>query len=351
MNFHNLKVKNIKKLTPASVRVDFEIPEELKTDFNFSAGQYVTLDINGTRRDYSLCSSPLSGDWSIGVKEAKEGYISRFMNSELKIGDFLKVSTPRGRFGIPTRPDEKRTILAFAAGSGITPILSVIKYTLETEEWVNFYLFYSNRTPQDVMFKEEIKKIKEEYPYNFFPYNFYSQHKLDNWLFEGRLDAPKFQLIVNQLVDINEVDEAIVCGPNEMISVITDEVHSSGIPKENIHFELFTIPLELDKTETTVEESKELETVEVTVELDGEISQLTWDTSKNLVDAMVDAGIDAPYSCKGGICSSCMCKIEEGEVNLSENFVLTDSDHEEGIILACCSRPKSKEIRINFDDI
>lgn len=351
MNFHILKVKNIKRLTPASVRVDFEIPSELKESYAFTAGQYVTLEIDGVRRDYSLCSSPLSGEWSIGIKEKSEGYISRFINCELKIGDALRVSTPQGRFGIPTKPDEKRTILAFAAGSGITPILSVLKYTLETEEWVSFYLFFSNRTPQDVMFKEEIDKIKEEYPYNFFPYLFYSQHKVGNWLFEGRLDGPKFQLIVNQLVDLNEVDETIVCGPNEMISVITDEVHSSGIPKENIHFELFTVVKDPNAPEEIPTENKELETVEVTVELDGEVSHLTWDTTKNLVDAMVDAGIDAPYSCKGGICSSCMCKIEEGEVTLSENFVLTDSDHEQGIILACCSRPKSKEIRINFDDV
>ncbi|MDX9704511.1 MAG: 2Fe-2S iron-sulfur cluster-binding protein [Weeksellaceae bacterium] len=348
MEFHNLTVKKVQKLTPVSVAIDFDVPEELKPDFEFKAGQYITLDILNERRDYSLCSSPLEGRWSVGIKALSNGKVSTYINSEIKEGDTVKVSTPNGRFGIPSRPDEKRTILAFVAGSGITPILSVLKYTLETEKWVNFHLFYSNRTPQDVMFKEELEEIKQKYPFNFFPYLFYSQHKVDNWLFEGRLDAPKFQLILNQLVDINEVDEALVCGPNKMIRVITDEIHSAGIPKENIHFELFsTEGLDRIQNENAAEQTE----VKVTVELDGEVSTLTWDTKKNLVDAMLDAGIDAPYSCKGGICSSCMCKLEKGEVVVGENFILTESDEEEGIILACCSRPKSDEIRINFDAI
>ncbi len=349
MEFHSLKVASVKNLTKDSVQITFDVPEELKPEFRFTSGQYITLDIDGTRRDYSLCANPLEEEWSIGVKAMKNGNISRYLTQDLKTGDTLEVSTPNGRFGIPSKPNEKRTLLAFAAGSGITPILSIIRYTLQTEEWVNFYLFYSNKNPNTVMFMEELKALKQQYPDNFHLHLFYSGHKVEDWLFEGRLDEHKFELILNQLVDINEVDEAMVCGPSEMIKVIANEIFKAGIPKKHIHFELFTpdfTPLDI-----LPEEIGSPENVEVTVELDGEVSTVIWNREKNLIDAMLEADVDAPYSCKGGVCSSCMCKLEEGEVHLGDNFVLTDSDKEEGLILACISRPKSAKIRINFDEV
>src|SRR5690606_3106718 len=349
MEFHALKVALVKNLTKDSVQITFDIPEDLKSEFRFTSGQYITLDINGTRRDYSLCSNPLEDEWSIGVKAVKGGNISQYLTKELKTGDVLNVSTPNGRFGIPSKPNEKRTLLAFAAGSGITPILSILRYTLQTEEWVNFYLFYSNKNPEKVMFLEELKALQKLYPQNFNLHLFYTQFQMEDWLFEGRLDEHKFELILNQLVDINEVDEAMVCGPSEMIKVISNEIFKAGIPKKHIHFELFTpdyTPLDI-----LPEEMDAPDDVNVTVELEGETHELVWNREKNLIDAMLDADIDAPYSCKGGICSSCMCKLEEGEVHLGDNYVLTDSDREEGIILACISRPKTPSIKINFDAI
>lgn len=348
MEFHHLTIASIHKSTPQSIRIGLKIPDELKERFAFKAGQYVTIDMDGARRDYSLCSSPLDGEWAIGVKAVEDGFVSKFLNSEIKVGDFLRVSTPNGRFGIPSKPDEKRTILAFAAGSGITPILSVLRYTLQTEKWVNFYLFYANKTVETTMFYQEIQQLKQEFNGNFHPYFFYTQTKMEDWFFEGRLNAQKFKLITNQLVDINEVDETLVCGPNEMIEVISEEIFKAGIPQENIHFELFS-PIENQKEMLLTEES--LKSVEVTVELDGEVSTVMWDTQLNLVDALNDQGVDAPYSCKGGICSTCLCRLEEGEVDLKENYILTDADLEEKLILACCSLPKSNKIRINFDDI
>ncbi|NLN34315.1 MAG: 2Fe-2S iron-sulfur cluster binding domain-containing protein [Flavobacteriaceae bacterium] len=349
MEFHSLKVALVKNLTKDSVQITFDIPEELKPEFQFSSGQYITLEINGERRDYSLCSSPLDSEWSIGVRAVKGGNISKYLTQELKTGDVLSVSTPNGRFGIPSKPNEKRTLLAFAAGSGITPILSIIRYTLETEEWVNFYLFFSNKTPEKVMFMEELKALQKLYPNNFHLHLFYTQFQMEDWLFEGRLDEHKFELILNQLVDINEVDEAMVCGPSEMIKVISNEIFNAGIPKKHIHFELFTP--EFTPLDILPEEMDAPDDVNVTVELEGETHELVWNREKNLIDAMLDADIDAPYSCKGGICSSCMCKLEEGEVHLGDNYVLTDSDREEGIILACISRPKTPTIKINFDAI
>lgn len=350
MEFHPLKVAYIRNLTKKSVQITFDIPEEYKKEYlNFKAGQYLTLDLKGTRRDYSICSSPLDGELTIGVKGVKNGFISKYLTEELKIGVELMVSTPNGRFGIPSKPNEKRTILAFAAGSGITPILSILKYTLQTEEWVNFYLFYSNKTPDSTMFLEELKALQEQYPNNLHLHFIYTQHQMDNWLYEGRLDAHKFELILNQIVDINEVDEALVCGPSEMIKEISNEIFKAGIPKKHIHFELFTpdqSPLDI-----IPEELEAPDEVIVTVTVDGETSEVKWNREKNLIDALLDADVDAPYSCKGGVCSSCLCKLEEGEVHLGENFVLTDSDLENGMILACISRPKSSSIKINFDDI
>src|SRR5690606_9397534 len=297
MEFHALKVALVKNLTKDSVQITFDIPEDLKPEFRFTSGQYVTLDIKGTRRDYSLCSNPLEDEWSIGVKAVKGGNISQYLTKELKTGDILNVSTPNGRFGIPSKPNEKRTILSFAAGSGITPILSVLKYTLQTEEWVNFYLFYSNKSPDKVMFLEELKALQNQYPNNFHFHPVYTQHKLDNWLFEGRLNAHKFELILNQIVDIDEVDEAMVCGPNEMIKEIANEIFKAGIPKKHIHFELFTpdfTPLDI-----LPEEMDAPDDIQVTVELDGEMNEIIWHREKNLIDAMLEADIDAPYSCKG----------------------------------------------------
>lgn len=349
MDFHELRVSEIKPLTASAVEIIFEIPDSVKPLYQFKSGQYITLEIDGKRRDYSLCSNPLDNQWSIGVKSVEGGDISNYLTKKLKTGDTLQVSVPNGKFGIPTKPDEKRTLLAFAAGSGITPILSILKYTLATEKWVNFYLFYSNKNPDSTMFLKELEELKIHYPKNFFLHHFYTNHKLDNWFFEGRLDEHKFELILNQIVDINEVDEAMVCGPNEMIKTISNEIFAAGIPKKHIHFELFTpdsnpldiLPEELDAPEN----------VEVTVELDGEVNHIIWNREKNLIDSLLDADIDAPYSCKGGVCSSCMCKLEEGEVHLGENYVLTDSDKEEGMILACISRPKSPSIKINFDAV
>lgn len=348
MKFHQLRVIAITKLTEESVRIDFEVPEELKYDFQFKAGQYITVKMDGKRRDYSLCSSPLDGKWSIGIKAVKDGFVSRFLNSELKEGDSLSVSTPHGKFGIKSEPDVKRTILAFAAGSGITPVLSIVRYTLQTEKQVHFNLFYCNRTPQETMFREELEQLEKEYPDNFFPHWFFTRHKLENPLYEGRLNAGKINNIVNTLINIKEIDEVLVCGPDGMIREITGQFIKEGLTEDKVSFELFT-PLPV-KTETE-EENANAAGVEVTVELDGDVYHFNWDGKKSLLDATLDEGIDAPYSCKGGICSSCMCKLEEGEVNLGENFVLTGQDVEDGIIVACCSKPKSDKIKISFDKL
>ncbi len=349
MNFNLLTIKDKKQLTDDSVQLFFDVPADLQEAYSYQAGQYITLEINGERRDYSLCSSPNNQEWSIAVKATEKGKVSNFLVNEIKIGDQLNVSTPNGRFVIPSKPNEKRTLLAFAAGSGITPIMSILEYTLQTEEWVNFYLFYGNRSANSVMFNERLNELKLKYPSQLHVFHFYTNDTQEDWLFNGRIDAAKFDLILNQLVDIDEVDEALVCGPEEMIFELAKSIKNAGIIERHIHFELFN-PLTNPKM-IFGEDDSNVDTVEVTVILDNEQHTVTWHKEKNLIDTLLDEDIDAPYSCKGGICSSCLCKVKEGEVNIGENFVLTDSDYEDGLTLACISRPKSAKLTIDFDAV
>ncbi|WP_322969999.1 2Fe-2S iron-sulfur cluster-binding protein [Faecalibacter sp. LW9] len=349
MKFHLLKIKAIHRLTADSVQITFDVPTVLHEEFSFVPGQYITLDIDGTRRDYSICESPNNKEWSIGVKAMEGGKISTYLVNDLKVGDELKVSTPNGRFTIPSKPNEKRTLIAFTAGSGITPIMAMAEYTLQTEEWVNFHIFYVNKNSQSVMFQDKLNDLSAKYPQNLHVHHFYTQEDQENFIYNGRIDEKKFDLILNQLIDINEVDEAMVCGPEEMIFTLAKKINEAGIVEKHIHFELFTTAVKpeqvFEKTEDEVQE------VNVKVTLDGEEMEFVWNREKNLIDAMLDHDIDAPYSCKGGVCSSCMCKVTEGEVNIGENFVLTDSDYEDGMTLACISRPKTAHLAIDFDDV
>ena len=349
MKFNLLTVKDIVKLTDDAVQISFEVPENLQADYTFLPGQYITLNINGERRDYSLCVSPNDKKWSIGVKSQPNGKISSYLANELKVGDQIEVSTPAGRFSIPTKPNEKRTLLAFTAGSGITPIMSMLEFTLQTEEWVNFHIFYVNRDENSIMFKERLTELKQQYPNNVFVHHFYTRQDQENFIYNGRIDEKKFDLILNQIIDINEVDEAMICGPEEMILTLAKKINEAGIIEKHIHFEMFNPSVKTEDIFTKHDEGPQ--TVQVTVTLDGETSEVTWDRGKNLIDTMLDAGIDAPYSCKGGVCSSCMCKIIEGEVHVGDNYVLTDSDYEEGMTLACISRPKTAILSIDFDEV
>ena len=349
MKFHLLKIKSIQRLTADSVQITFDVPAALHEEYSFLPGQYITLDINGERRDYSICESPLNKEWSIGVKAIEGGKISNYLVNDLSVGDELKVSTPNGRFTIPSKPNEKRTLIAFTAGSGITPIISMAEYTLQTEEWVNFHIFYVNKDANSVMFSEKLDLLKSQYGDRLMVHLFYTQQEQENFIYNGRIDEKKFDLILNQLLDINEVDEAMLCGPEDMIFTLSKKIKDAGIVEKHIHFELFNSSV---KPESVFEKNEaEVEEVKVSVTLDGEVSEFVWNREKNLIDAMLDNDIDAPYSCKGGVCSSCMCKVTEGEVNIGENFILTDSDYEEGMTLACISRPKTANLSIDFDDI
>ncbi|MDR2122459.1 MAG: 2Fe-2S iron-sulfur cluster binding domain-containing protein [Flavobacteriaceae bacterium] len=353
MNFYSLTVQNVEKLTSGSIRVDLDIPEELKTVFSWKSGQFLRfkfeIDGQNIEREYSICTAPHEGYISIAVKETSNPFVSGYVQKNVKTGDSLQISAPMGTFGIPSRPDEKRTLVAFSAGSGITPVISIIKDTLKKEEKVNFYLFYGNANEKEVMFKKELDQLQNRYPDNFFPHYFYSEQETENKLYEGMIDEHKVELIINQIVNWDEVDEALICGPKNMIITLANAVYNHGIPKENIHYELYE-PVEKVFHDDKIQRSTVKE-VQVTFIQGGNTYVLNWiNNGSSLLNALLDSGIDAPYSCKGGVCGSCQCKKLEGEIHMGKNLVLTDENIKKGRILTCVAFPKTDKLVVSMDE-
>ncbi|MDR1876203.1 MAG: 2Fe-2S iron-sulfur cluster binding domain-containing protein [Flavobacteriaceae bacterium] len=353
MKFYSLVVRSVKKITSKSIQVDLSIPEELKTIFIWNPGQFLRfkfeIDGQNVEREYSVCTAPFEGYISVAVKETANPFVSKYVQENVRAGDKLQVSAPMGTFGIPSRPNEKRTLVAFSAGSGITPVMSILKDTLQKEKGVNFYLFYGNAHEGEVMFKEELDRLKNKYPKNFFPYFFYSEQKTENKLFEGLLDEHKVELIINQIMDWDEVDEVLICGPKEMIVTLANAVYHHGIPKENIHYELYE-PVEKVFHDDEIQRSKVKE-VQLTFIHKGRTHTFIWmNNGSSLLDALLDNGIDAPYSCKGGVCGSCQCRKLEGDVHFGKNLVLTDEDIKNGKILTCAAYPKTDKLVITIDE-
>lgn len=354
MKFYPLTVKKVKPLTSISKSIDLQIPEELKAVFKWKPGQFVCLkfSINGeeVERDYSICNAPNNEYITLAIKKTKNPYISSYLNEHIKEGMHLQVSAPLGNFGIDSRPNEKRTLVAFSSGSGITPILSIIKDTLQKEKDVKFYLFYGNSEESDVMFKADLDLLRSKNPDNFFVHYFYSQQKVNDKFYEGQLDENKLKLIINQIVDWDEVDEVMICGPTSMIVTLANAVYKQGIPKINIHYELYEPVDKVFMDEEIVTSS--IEEVEVTFTYEGETKSIQWlNNGTTLLDALLDMGIDAPYSCKGGVCGTCQCIKEGGDVILGENLVLTDEDIQNHKILTCVAYPKSNKLKINMDEL
>lgn len=354
MRFYSLRVQKVIRLTSGSVRFDLLIPEHLKSIFHWKPGQFIRFqfEINGeiVEREYSICTAPYEGYLSFAIKRTKNARVSKFVQEHIKEGVYVLVSAPIGTFGIPSRPDEKRTLAAFASGSGISPILSIIKDTLYHESGVRFYLFYGNTNEKEVIFKNELTKLREKNPNNFFPYFFYSQQKMQDKLFEGKLDAHKIKLIINQIMNWDELDEALICGPKEMIVILANAIYEHGIPKKNIHYELYE-PVEKVFHDDKIKRSTVKE-VKVTFTFRQSTKTMNWiNNGSSLLTALLDSGVDAPYSCKGGVCGACICSKKEGEVYVDENLILTDNDLKNGKILTCMSHPKTETLIINLDDV
>jgi len=351
MKFYNLQIASKQRLIGNAYKITFAVPKGLRSNFQFQAGQYVTLNIKGQRRAYSLCSSPLDEEWSIGVKTVDNGEISTHIARELHVGDRVEVSSPEGLFGIPSKPDAQRAILAFAGGSGITPILSIARFILQTESQTDFFLFYSNKAFETTMFYDELKTLEQEYPNNFQVYFSHSQTPNVESLFKGRMNAENIKMIIERLDRNSNLEKILVCGPDSMRRRIMDAAIRTGFPKEDLHFERFTSNRDKAEDPSITHTIDLSQNVAVTLTLDGKTQQIVWNRQVPLLHALLAAGIDAPYSCARGNCGTCVCKLEQGEVHLRRNFVLQEPHIQRGLILTCVSSPVSDSIRISYDTL
>ena len=352
--FHSLRVKDLYKDTEQCSVIEFAIPEDLKNTFKYKAGQYLTLreTVNGEdiRRSYSLCSSPIDDEWKVAVKQIADGKFSTYVNQFLKKDDILQVMKPMGRFGTAISEIPKNYIV-FTAGSGITPILSMIKTHLAKEPNSTFKLFYLNRTVKSIIFKEEIEQLRNQYFGRLEVFYFLTKESRDSELFNGRFTKEKLTVIFNKLVDVANLDECFLCGPEEMIFLVKDELIEAGMPKEHIHFELFVTGLSTGvKTEIKKVEIQKKEEVEVTI-IDGGKEFHFGMNSKddNVLDAALVAGADLPFACKGGVCSTCKCRVIEGSVKMKVNYALDEKEVSEQFVLSCQAVPTSKKVILNFD--
>jgi ring-1,2-phenylacetyl-CoA epoxidase subunit PaaE len=350
--FHSLSIKNIRQETSDTVSISFNIPEDLKQDFTFTSGQYLTFrtNINGTevRRSYSICSAPNSNELRVAVKKIKNGVFSTYANTILKEGEHLDVAIPEGKFVLNTTKDNKNFYGAFVAGSGITPVMAMIKGVLQNEPKSSFVLMYGNKTSENTIFHDDLNALKKKYFGRFFLYYTYTQSNESEALF-GRIDEEKVNYIIKNKHKSTVFDSFYLCGPEEMITLVSSELQHNHVLKNKIHYELFTASKTEPSKESTSTEFNG--TAKVTILVDEEETTITVKQDETLLDAALKNGIDAPYSCQGGVCSSCMCLVTEGEVQLLKNSILTDAEINEGITLACQAIPKSSVIKIDFDDV
>ena len=348
--FYPLTVRHTKQLTPSSVAITLAIPKELIQAFAFVPGQYIT--IKKTIKDkefrpaYSISSYPKSDKITIGIKSTNKGGFSDYANTKIAIGDVLDVMQPEGRF-VFRATEVTKNVVAFAAGSGISPIISIAKAVLDANPHNKFVLVYGNKSVKETMFYTDVAKLQLEYADRFFKYLIFSQAREDNSLF-GRIDTSTVNYILKNKHKEIQFDDFYLCGPEAMIQVVTDALKENNIDKAKIHFELFTTTTTTTKNKPTV--SAEGNT-EITVLVDDEEFSFSISKKTILLDAILKQNIDAPYSCKGGVCSSCMARVTEGNAKMEKNQILTDSEIEEGLILTCQALATTAVLKVDFDDV
>lgn len=348
--FHNLPIKSINRVTEKSVAITFGITDNLKDNFVFRAGQYITLktEINGNevRRDYSICSSVNSGDLTVAVKAVENGTFSVYANEKLNTGDTLEVAEPNGRFIFDANGAKTRTVAAFAAGSGITPILSIAKTLLEDEPFSNFILVYGNKKLNDAMFVQDILELKQQYGNRFHVHFIYSQTQETDALF-GRIEKSTVNLMVKNKYKAVSIDSFYLCGPESMIHTVKDVLLENNIKEKNIYFELFTVSTEPTDSSTEIGDGK----TQLKVIVDDEEFEFEMVQDVSILDAALKQDVDAPYSCQGGICSSCIARVTEGEATMRQNNILTDNEVAEGLILTCQAHPTTANVVVDYDDV
>jgi ring-1,2-phenylacetyl-CoA epoxidase subunit PaaE len=357
--FHSLSVQKIQRETPNSISITFAVPEHLQADYSFTQGQYLTLrtNIDGSevRRSYSICSSPFENTLRVAVKQVENGLFSTYANTVLQVGDVLDVMTPVGNFFTPLSPQNQNQYIAFASGSGITPILSIIKQTLHAEPHSQFILFYGNKNYEQIMFREELINLKNAYLDRFALHHILSRESVGVPLLKGRLNGDKCAQFARSFFDPLAVEAYFLCGPEEMINEVTATLLGLGVNQKHVHYELFTAPNSSQfiapKTSNapspTVDEFESM----ITVTLDGHTYDFSlYSESESILEAAHEYGVDLPYACKGGVCCTCKAKILEGAVKMDVNYALEPDEVAAGYVLTCQSHPLSKRVVLTFDE-
>jgi ring-1,2-phenylacetyl-CoA epoxidase subunit PaaE len=350
--FHTLKVKDVRRETAEAVSVAFEVPPPMQPEYQYKQGQYITLKLNvkgeEIRRSYSLCSSPHSEkELRVAIKEVAGGKLSTYINRDLKIGDSIEVMTPMGNFHTPLSGSKTKKYVLFAGGSGITPMMSIMKSVLYVEKQSTLTLIYANRNEESTIFKKEIESIASSNPNLKVIYIFESPQNKVSDLQTGIITVEKANQLVKEF-DLAKADEFFICGPGPMMENVKNCLEGLQIPKEKIHIEYFTSVIDaVNKAESNSDEdvNAKVKVIQYGIETEFELQT----GSISILEAAIEAGVDAPFSCKGAVCCTCRAKVLEGKVRMDANFALTDQEVEDGFILTCQSHPITEKVVIDYD--
>ncbi len=352
--FHVLRVASVEPLTDDAVAITFAVPDDLRALYAFEPGQHLTLrtvvDGEEVRRNYSICAAATEGRLRIGVKRLEGGAFSTHATSTLQAGDEVEVMTPTGRFSPRLDPAQARHYAAVAAGSGITPVLSIVATALEVEPRSTVSLVYGNRTAGSVMFLEELADLKDRFAERFRLVHVLSREPQEAELLSGRLDPPRLRRLLAALVPPETVDEWFLCGPFAMVQGAGELLAELGVDPAHVHTELFHVEGEAPRESVTPEQVRAAGTSSVVVTLDGRASTVAVPrTGERILDAVLAVRADAPYACKGGVCGTCRAKVVSGEVSMARNYALDPEETRAGFVLACQSVPVSDDVELDFD--
>lgn len=353
--FHTLRIAEVRRETPDSVSLRFDLPDEARAAFAFQPGQHLTLrtEIAGEdiRRNYSVCVAPHEGELRIAVKEIAEGVFSGWVNGQVKVGDEIEVMAPHGAFTWPFDAEASRRYVAFAGGAGITPILSLMKTALAVEPKSRFTLLYGNRSAAQVMFLEELAGLKNRHMGRLEVFHFLEDEDEEVELFNGRLDVAKTQAVLDSLVRPAEADAFFVCGPAPMMEAVEAALTTRGVPADRILIERFTIgPLSASQAAAARRLEAKARGLSLTVVLDGRRSRIAFDATKgSVLESARAAGIPAPFACKGGVCATCRAKLISGKVEMKANYALTPAELAQGYVLTCQAVPVGEGVVLDYD--
>ncbi len=357
LHFHPLKVKALKKETTECISVHFDIPEDKKELFEYKHGQYLTLkaiiDGEEVRRSYSICTSPLDNQLGVAIKTIPDGKFSNYAYSSLQVGDVVEVMPPLGKFTTDLQPENKKNYFFVAAGSGITPVMSIVKTILMTEPGSKITLLYGNKNKGSIIFKEEFEALKNKYMNRMSVYYILSKETADAEILSGRIDTSKLNYFLDKIIDPQILDECFLCGPEELILGAKESLLNAGVDLKKIHFELFTTAgAQLAKKEIAAKATVSDGPVsKVTIKLDGVSTQMDVPfDGETVLDIAIKHGSDLPYACKGGVCCACKAKLEKGKVKMDVNYGLEQDEIDAGFILTCQAHPETEEVVINFDE-